>query len=216
MAEQLSVGGRAATRDDVVVLRGTLDRDVPAPGRGRAARPPPSGWPGWPTTSDELPGSGIIYCLTVAATEQVADHLRGQRVPGGGLLRSDRAEPDRLEAEDDLLANRVKALVATSALGMGFDKPDLGFVVHLGAPPSPIAYYQQVGRAGRGSGPRRRWCCCRAERTREVWNYFGSLGLPARATRCVQTLEVLAARDEPMSTPALEPRVDARVALASR
>ena len=59
-------------------------------------------------------------------------------------------DAERLAAEDDLLANRVKALVATSALGMGFDKPDLGFVVHLGAPPSPIAYYQQVGRAGRG------------------------------------------------------------------
>ena len=57
------------------------------------------------------------------------------------------AEREQLEA--DLLANRVKALVATSALGMGFDKPDLGFVVHLGAPSSPIAYYQQVGRAGR-------------------------------------------------------------------
>ena len=56
-------------------------------------------------------------------------------------------------AEDDLLANRVKALVATSALGMGFDKPDLGFVVHLGAPQSPVAYYQQIGRAGRASRP---------------------------------------------------------------
>ena len=59
-------------------------------------------------------------------------------------------DAERQAAEADLLANRVKALVATSALGMGFDKPDLGFVIHLGAPPSPIAYYQQVGRAGRG------------------------------------------------------------------
>src|SRR5205814_8894768 len=57
---------------------------------------------------------------------------------------------ERRAAEDSLLANQLKALVATSALGMGFDKPDLGFVVHLGAPPSPIAYYQQIGRAGRG------------------------------------------------------------------
>ena len=63
------------------------------------------------------------------------------------------AEREQLEA--DLLANRVKALVATSALGMGFDKPDLGFVVHLGAPSSPIAYYQQVGRAGRSTATRR-------------------------------------------------------------
>ena len=58
------------------------------------------------------------------------------------------AERERLE--EDLKANRVRALVATSALGMGFDKPDLAFVVHVGAPSSPVSYYQQVGRAGRG------------------------------------------------------------------
>ena len=57
----------------------------------------------------------------------------------------------RTELEEALRNNQVKALVATSALGMGFDKPDLGFVVHLGAPSSPIAYYQQVGRAGRAT-----------------------------------------------------------------
>ena len=62
---------------------------------------------------------------------------------------TDTAEREQLES--DLLSNRVKALIATSALGMGFDKPDLGFVVHLGAPSSPIAYYQQVGRAGRST-----------------------------------------------------------------
>ncbi|MGN7253556.1 helicase-related protein, partial [Arthrobacter sp. SAFR-014] len=58
-------------------------------------------------------------------------------------------DADRKDAEEALRENRVKALVATSALGMGFDKPDLGFVVHLGAPSSPVSYYQQVGRAGR-------------------------------------------------------------------
>ena len=59
-------------------------------------------------------------------------------------------DEDRVEAERRLLANEVKAVVATSALGMGYDKPDLGFVVHFQAPSSAIAYYQQVGRAGRG------------------------------------------------------------------
>ena len=58
-------------------------------------------------------------------------------------------DADRKDAEEALRNNKVKALVATSALGMGFDKPDLGFVVHLGAPSSPVSYYQQVGRAGR-------------------------------------------------------------------
>ena len=55
----------------------------------------------------------------------------------------------RIRCEEALLANEVKVVVATSALGMGFDKPDLGFVVHYQSPGSPIAYYQQVGRAGR-------------------------------------------------------------------
>src|SRR4029450_261508 len=96
----------------------------------------------------ELPGSGIIYTLTVAATEEVTEYLR--RAGHSVAAYSGRTEDaERQEAEADLLDNRIKALVATSALGMGFDKPDLGFVVHLGAPPSPIAYYQQVGRAGR-------------------------------------------------------------------
>ena len=97
----------------------------------------------------ELPGSGIVYTLTVAAADEVAAFLESRGIRAIAYSgRSDDAE--RRAAEDDLLANRIKVLVATSALGMGFDKPDLGFVVHLGAPPSPIAYYQQIGRAGRG------------------------------------------------------------------
>ena len=98
---------------------------------------------------EELPGSGIIYTLTVAAAEEVTAFLRQRGHPVASYTgKTENA--DRQQAEEDLLANRVKALVATSALGMGFDKPDLGFVVHLGSPSSPIAYYQQVGRAGRG------------------------------------------------------------------
>jgi ATP-dependent DNA helicase RecQ len=96
----------------------------------------------------ELPGSGIIYCLTVDDTRRVADwlSLRGHSVAAySGDLENDH----RLEAEAALQANEIKALVATTALGMGYDKPDLGFVVHFQAPGSPIAYYQQVGRAGR-------------------------------------------------------------------
>ena len=80
-----------------------------------------------------LPGSGIIYTLTVAGSQQVADYLRGRGFAVAAY--SGQTEPaERLVAEDDLINNRVKALVATSALGMGFDKPDLGFVIHFGAP----------------------------------------------------------------------------------
>ena len=115
---------------------------------------------------------------------------------------------DRQQAEDDLLANRVKALVATSALGMGFDKPDLGFVVHLGSPSSPIAYYQQVGRAGaEWSTPR--CCCCPGKEDEAIWQYFASVAFPPEE-QVRQTLDVLAQAGRPLSLPALEPLVDLR------
>ncbi len=82
---------------------------------------------------DSLPGSGIIYTLTVSQAHDIATLLRERGYQVRCLQRVDRSR-EREQLEADLLANRVKALIATSALGMGFDKPDLGFVVHLGAP----------------------------------------------------------------------------------
>ena len=95
-----------------------------------------------------MPGAGIVYCLTVADTQRVSGWLRGRGIDARPY-NADIAPEEREALEGDLLANRLKALVATVALGMGFDKPDLGFVVHYQRPGSPIAYYQQVGRAGR-------------------------------------------------------------------
>src|ERR671920_2107260 len=150
----------------------------------------------------DLPGSGIVYCLTVAATEELASFLRSRGVAAAAYSgRTDDAE--RRAAEDDLLANRIKALVATSALGMGFDKPDLGFVVHVGAPPSPIAYYQQVGRAGRAVEHAEVVLLPGAE-DEAIWRYFASLAFPSRE-QVEQTLAVLSER--PMSTAALEAHV---------
>lgn len=100
------------------------------------------------TMLPELPGTGIIYCLTVRDVQQVAAWLQTKGhdvVPYTGMTDGD----ERVEAENMLQDNQVKALVATQALGMGYDKPDLAFVVHFQAPGSPVAYYQQVGRAGR-------------------------------------------------------------------
>ncbi|HET9345362.1 MAG TPA: RecQ family ATP-dependent DNA helicase [Candidatus Limnocylindrales bacterium] len=95
-----------------------------------------------------LPGSGIVYCLTVADTERVAAWLQARGIEAHAYTGP--MDTDAREAlEDGLLSNEMKALVATVALGMGFDKPDLGFVVHYQRPGSAIAYYQQVGRAGR-------------------------------------------------------------------
>ncbi len=133
--------------DDVSVVRGPLARDTlhldAIPLRDQAER---LAWlaehlPG-------MPGAGIVYCLTVADTQRVAGWLRGQGIDAYPY-NADMDPAEREALEQDLLANRLKALVATVALGMGFDKPDLGFVIHYQRPGSPIAYYQQVGRAGR-------------------------------------------------------------------
>jgi ATP-dependent DNA helicase RecQ len=95
-----------------------------------------------------LPGSGIVYCLTVADCERVAGWLATRGIPVAPYYGPMEADQREL-LEDQLRRNEVKALVATVALGMGFDKPDLGFVIHFQRPPSAIAYYQQIGRAGR-------------------------------------------------------------------
>lgn len=198
IADQLGVGGR-----DTVVLRGGLDRQslrlsvVQAGGGAQRAA--------WIAAQlDSLPGSGIIYTLTVAQAHDVATLLRerGYQVAAytGG---TETAEREQLEA--DLLANRVKALVATSALGMGFDKPDLGFVVHLGAPSSPIAYYQQVGRAGRSTDSAE-VILLPGREDQDVWRYFASVAFPSEAMvrNVIHALDT----DRPQSTPALEPLVD--------
>ena len=97
----------------------------------------------------ELPGSGIVYTLTKRDAELVATWLTGRGIAAEAYSGEIDTEK-RIGVEDRLLRNELKAVVATSALGMGYDKPDLGFVVHYQAPGSVISYYQQVGRAGRG------------------------------------------------------------------
>lgn len=94
-----------------------------------------------------LPGHGIIYTLTVRDAVQVAEWLRSRGVNVASY--TGQTGDRRADLEQALLDNRVKALVATTALGMGFDKPDLAFVIHYQTPGSVVAYYQQVGRAGR-------------------------------------------------------------------
>ena len=156
----------------------------------------------------DLPGSGIVYALTVAAAEDTASALReaGHDVRAY-TGRTDPAEREQLE--EALRDNSVKALVATSALGMGFDKPDLGFVVHLGAPSSPVAYYQQVGRAGRAT-ERADVILLPGTEDRDIWAYFASASMPRR-DQAEAVLAALGAADgAALSTPALEAAVDIR------
>ncbi|MFI6801479.1 RecQ family ATP-dependent DNA helicase [Streptosporangium canum] len=189
--------------EETLVLRGALERESLHLGvvrlRGAEQR---LAW--LAQTLHELPGSGIIYTLTVAAAQEIAAYLReqGHEV---AAYSGQTEQAERLAAEQALLDNKIKALVATSALGMGYDKPDLGFVVHVGAPPSPVAYYQQVGRAGRGV-ERAEVILLPGAEDREIWAYFASLAFPPEPV--VRT--VLAALEEGgvLSTAALENRVD--------
>jgi ATP-dependent DNA helicase RecQ len=189
---------------DTLVLRGPLDREslrlgvlsLPTSGHRFAWLADHLG---------ELPGSGIIYTLTVTAAEQTAAFLRSRGFPVFAYSgQTDDAE--RRAAEADLIDNRLKALVATSALGMGFDKPDIGFVVHLGAPPSPIAYYQQVGRAGRAVDSALALLMPGPE-DEAIWRYFAALGFPSEE-QVHMVLNALAGASGPLSTQALEARVD--------
>jgi ATP-dependent DNA helicase RecQ len=144
-----------------------------------------------------LPGSGIVYVLTVAETERLTAFLVDQ---GLDVAAYSGQSDNRVTLEGRLLRNEIKALVATSALGMGYDKPDLAFCIHLGSPASPVAYYQQVGRAGRAlddavavlvPGPP----------DERIWEYFATSGIPTDE----QVERILAALgDGPQSLGALE------------
>lgn len=137
---------------------------------------------------DTFAGSGIVYALTVAETERLAGFLRscGFEVAAyhGGL---DSAV--RQGIEDAFRRNSLKAVVATSALGMGYDKPDLAFCIHVGSPASPVAYYQQVGRAGRALDEAVA-VLLPAESDEQIWAYFATAGVPdeQRVAKIIDTL----------------------------
>jgi ATP-dependent DNA helicase RecQ len=150
-----------------------------------------------------LPGSGIVYVLTVADAQRLAaavEAVHGADVPVAAYTgQLDPATRERLE--DASRANRIKALVATSALGMGYDKPDLGFVVHVGAPPSPVSYYQQVGRAGRAL-EHAHAVLLPSEADAGVWDYFATATIPVPEQ--VERVLAVLSEGEPLSAAAVE------------
>jgi ATP-dependent DNA helicase RecQ len=139
---------------DIQIVRGPLTRESLA--LQNLIMPDQASRLAWlAQTIPTLPGTGIVYALTQRDSEQVSRWLRANGIDAASY-HSEVAHPDfgnsdqyRQHLEDELLANNLKVLVATTALGMGYDKPDLGFVIHYQAPSSIVAYYQQVGRAGR-------------------------------------------------------------------
>ena len=198
--EQLGVG------QEVFTLRGPLARDSLR--LGVLSLPDNAARIAWLLAHlGDLPGSGIVYALTVSAAEDTARILAeaGHEV----LAYTGRTDAqDREQAESALKENRVKALVATSALGMGFDKPDLGFVVHLGAPSSPVAYYQQVGRAGRATDSAD-VLLLPGKEDREIWRYFATASMPTEEN-AHRILGALGRAGGPMSVAALEAAVDVK------
>jgi ATP-dependent DNA helicase RecQ len=97
---------------------------------------------------EKIQGSGIIYTLTVRDSQRLAEWLNSRGI-SAVAYNAELPNEQRVQIEQDLLSNKIKAVVGTTALGMGYDKPDLGFVIHYQRPGSVVHYYQQVGRAGR-------------------------------------------------------------------
>jgi ATP-dependent DNA helicase RecQ len=125
----------------------------------------------------KINGSGIVYTLTIRDAEQVARWLQSCGISAESY--SSESGDRRVQLENALLENRVKALIATTSLGMGFDKPDLAFVVHYQTPGSVVAYYQQIGRAGRAMAAARCVLLSGEEET-EITDYFIESAFPSR------------------------------------
>jgi ATP-dependent DNA helicase RecQ len=192
--------------EDLLVERGPLGReglalaviDLPEPARRLA----------W--LADQLavmPGSGIVYCLTVRDAERVGAWLRHRGIDARSYT-GEADSGDRISIEQQLLANEVKVVVATSALGMGFDKPDLTFVVHYQSPGSPIAYYQQVGRAGRAVDASMGVLLAGREDA-EIQDWFIRTAFPSRP-QAEEVVSVLETAARPLSLRAVEAEVNVR------
>ncbi len=146
-------------------------------------------------------GAGIVYTLTVAETTRLAEFLAARGLAAAAY--SSATDPaDRERHEKALLAGELTALVATSSLGMGYDHPRLSFVVHLGAPSSPVAYYQQVGRAGRALDGAVGVVLPTAADQR-IWAFFDSTAFPPEDV-VRRVLDALAEHGGPMAVTALE------------
>jgi ATP-dependent DNA helicase RecQ len=185
------------------VLRGSLIRDSLQ--LQNIHLPSPAARMAW--LAEHLPlisGNGIIYTLTVRDAERVANWLRIQGIDAKAYHGQLKEEREALE--NQLLNNEIKALVATTALGMGFDKPDLGFVIHYQRPSSVVHYYQQVGRAGRAV-EQAYGILLSGDEDDEIANYFIQTAFPPEA-HTQQVLTALNQADDGFSVPQLEQQLN--------
>lgn len=153
----------------------------------------------------QLPGSGIVYTLTVRDADHLAEWLRSRGIEASAY-HAQLESPERVALEDRLLNNQVKALVATVALGMGFDKPDLGFVIHFQRPASVVHYYQQVGRAGRAVDSAY-GVLLNGEEDDAIADYFIKTAFPS-PEEVDALLAAIRAAARPLSIPRLQERVN--------
>lgn len=190
----------------VAVQRGPLVRESLALQNMRMANPADRlAW-----LADHIPriaGSGIVYTLTTRDADRVADWLRLNGIDAHAY-HADKTDQDRQALERSLLANDISCLVATTALGMGYDKPDLNFVIHYQTPGSVVAYYQQVGRAGRAV-PSAYGVLLSGEEEDDINEYFRESAFPPE-WQVNHILEALEAADGGMKVRDIERAVNLR------
>ncbi|MEX1177629.1 MAG: DEAD/DEAH box helicase [Nitriliruptor sp.] len=208
VAIQLATPSAGDAPPQVAVLRGPLARDtLQLSAVHRARHEERLAWLAAFVTEQRPVGrAGIVYTLTVAEADATARWLTSEGLVAEPYTSA--LDPDaRTQVEDRLRANDLDVVVATTALSMGYDKPDLGFVVHLGAPSSPVAYYQAVGRAGRG-GHDAPIVCLPTGLDERLWAHFDVAGVPTPGE--VEQLLAALGTEQPRSVPSLETAVNVR------
>jgi len=196
---------RSQLGDNINLVRGPLVRESLK--LQNIVMPSPAARMAWlAQTIPSLPGSGIVYTLTQRDAERVAEWLRVNDICAqayhAGVSGAEDGMPGREQLEQQLLNNELKVLVATVALGMGFDKPDLGFVIHFQRPSSVVHYYQQVGRAGRAVDEAFGILLC-GEEDDKIADFFIRSAFPPQQ-HVSEILDTLDKSDDGLSVPAMQ------------
>lgn len=197
--------------NDIELIRGSLVRESLK--LQNINMPSPSARMAWlAQTIPNLLGSGIIYTLTQRDTDRLTEWLQVNEINAkayhAGIPNREDGASVKEELEQQLLNNEIKVLVATVALGMGFDKPDLGFVIHFQRPASVVHYYQQVGRAGRAVEEAYGILLC-GEEDDHIADFFIRSAFPPQL-HITAILEVLDNADDGLSVPSMQRTINIR------